>query len=236
MQTKDLTYEADGVQMKGHLCLPDGKPRGAVLVFPEAFGLGAHAKERAERLAGLGYAALGGDLHGNQYVTAGLDEAMGLLAPLRADPAKIRARAAGALTALLGVDGVDPSRVASIGFCIGGTMSLELARGGAQLAAVVSFHGGLGTKDTTEARNIKGKILVCTGADDPSINADARRTFEEEMTAGGVNWQMSVYGGVVHAFTNPEAAKLGRPGFAVYNKQADERSWSEMLGVFAEVF
>lgn len=236
MRTQDLAYEADGLHMRGHLCLPDGKPRGAVLVFPEAFGLAAHAKARAERLAGLGYAALAGDLHGEQYVTAGLEEALGLLAPMRADVSKTRARAGGALDALLGVDGVDAARVAAIGYCFGGTMSLELARGGAEIAGVVGFHSGLGTPKPEDARNIKGKVLVCIGADDPSIDADARRAFEDEMRAGGVNWQMSVYGGTLHSFTNREADKLGRPGLAAYNKQADERSWSEMMSLFGEIF
>ena len=236
MRIQDLAYEADGLQMNGHLCLPDGAPKGGVLVFPEAFGLAAHAKSRAERLAGLGYAALAADLHGNRYVAAGLEEALGLLAPLRADVSKTRARAGGALSALLGVDGVDAAKIAAIGFCFGGTMSLELARGGAAVAGVVGFHSGLGTPDTADARNIKGKVLVCIGADDPSIDADARRAFQEEMAAGGVNWQMSVYGGTVHSFTNKEADKLGRPQFAAYNKQADERSWSEMMTLFGEIF
>ncbi len=235
MRTQDLAYEADGLSMKGHLCLPDGKPRGSVLVFPEAFGLAAHAKRRAERLAGLGYAALAGDLHGGQYVTEGLEEALGLLAPLRADVSKMRARAAGALGALLGVDGM-AGRVVATGYCFGGTMSLELARSGAEIAGVVGFHSGLGTPNAEDARNIKGKVLVCIGADDPSINTDARRAFEDEMRTGGVNWQMSVYGGTLHNFTNPEADKLGRPDFAAYNKQADERSWTEMISLFDEVF
>ena len=236
MQTQDLAYEADGLHMKGHLCLPDGAPRGAVLVFPEAFGLAAHAKSRAERLAGLGYAALAGDLHGEQYVAPGLEEALELLKPLRADVSKTRARAGGALAALLGVPGVDAARVAAIGFCFGGTMSLELARGGAAVAGVVGFHSGLGTPNPDDASAIKGRVLVCIGADDPSIDADARRAFEEEMRKGGVNWQMSVYGGTVHSFTNKEADRLGRPQFAAYNKQADERSWSEMVTLFGEIF
>ena len=236
MHTQDLAYEADGLQMKGHLCLPDGEPLGAVLVFPEAFGLAAHAKGRAERLAGLGYAALAGDLHGGQYVAGGLEEALGLLAPLRADVGKTRARAGGALAALLGVKGVDAARIAAIGYCFGGTMALELARGGAAVAGVVGFHSGLATPNAEDARNIKGRVLVCIGADDPSIDGDVRRAFEEEMRGGGVNWQMSVYGGTVHSFTNKEADRLGRPEFAAYNAQADARSWAEMMSLFGEIF
>ena len=238
MKIETVGYQADGLTMKGHLCLPDaGATRlPGILVFPEAFGLGAHAKSRAERLAGLGYVALAGDLHGEQHNTSGMDEALGLLAPLRADIAKPRARAAGALATLLAQPGVDPDRIAAIGYCFGGTMALELARSGAKVAATVGFHSGLATPAPQDARNIAGRVLVCIGADDPGIDADQRRAFEGEMRDGGVNWQMNVYGGTVHSFTNKDADKLGRPDFAAYNKQADERSWAEMLALFGEVF
>ncbi len=238
MHTHTVEYQADGLRMLGHLALGTAESgrRPGVLVFPEAFGLGAHSKERAERLAGLGYVALAGDLHGEQYLTKGLEEAMGLLGPLREEPARIRARADAALTALLARPEVDPNRIAAIGFCFGGTMALELARSGAALGAVVGFHSGLGTKAPQDARSIRGKVLVCIGADDPSIDGAARTAFEAEMRDAGVNWQMSVYGGTVHAFTNPDADKMGRPEMAAYNAQADARSWAEMRGLFDEVF
>ena len=238
MQTQTLAYEADGLSMKGHLCLPDAGPerRPGVLVFPEAFGLGAHAKARAERLAGLGYVALAGDLHGEQYNAGGLEEALGLLAPLRADVAKTRSRGGAALDALLAHPGVDAGRIAVIGYCFGGTMALELARSGAAVHAIVGFHSGLATPAPQDARNIRGKVLVCIGAEDPSIDGAQRAAFEEEMREGKVNWQMSVYGGTVHSFTNKDADKLGRPQFAAYNAQTDERSWNEMIALFGEVF
>ena len=210
--------------------------RPGVLVFPEAFGLGDHAKQRAERLAGMGYVAMAGDLHGQQYLTKGLEEAIGLIGPLREDPLRIRARTDAALTALLAHPEVDPGRIAAIGYCFGGTMALELARGGAAVHAVAGFHCGLGTTLPQDAKNIAGKVLVCVGADDPSIDTAARSAFETEMREGHVNWQMSVYDGVVHSFTNPDADKLGRPEFAAYNAQADTRSWAEMRALFDEVF
>jgi dienelactone hydrolase len=237
MPAEKLEYHADGLHMVGHLARNPATTvsRPGVLVFPEAFGLSEHAISRADRLAELGYIALAGDLHGDRYITTNLPEAMGLLAPMRENPAKIRARADGALQALLAQPGVDPTRVAAIGFCFGGTMSLELARSGAPIAAAVGFHSGLATKTPEDARNITGRVLVCIGADDPGIDANQRRAFEEEMRAGNVNWQMSLYGKTVHSFTNPEADKLGRPEFAAYNEQADRRSWSEMLTLFNEV-
>jgi dienelactone hydrolase len=115
-------------------------------------------------------------------------------------------------------------------------MALELARSGAAVGAVVGFHSGLGTTQPQDAKNIKGKVLVCLGAEDPGIDAKQRAEFEQEMREGGVNWQMSLYGGVVHSFTNPEADKMGRPDFARYDEQTDKRSWAEMLSLFDEVF
>ncbi len=237
MSPETIDYQADGLRMLGHLARPEttGAARPGVLVFPEAFGLSAHAKSRADRLASLGYVALAADLHGEQYVTSKLDEALGLLAPLREEPARIRARAKGAMDALLAQPGVDGKRIAAIGFCFGGTMALELARSGADVAGIVGFHSGLATKAPGDAKNISGRVLVCIGADDPSIDAGQRAAFEEEMRAGRVNWQMSVYGGTVHSFTNPDADKLGRPEFARYSEQADRRSWSEMQTLFGEV-
>lgn len=238
LQRQSLTYEADGLSMVSHFYFDDERPgpRPGILVFPEAFGLGEHAKSCAERLARLGYAALACDLHGEGKVYADLAEVMGLLGPLRQDPARIRARAQGGLDALVARPEVDGSKVAAIGYCFGGTMALELARGGAPIAAAVGFHSGLATAAPEDARNIRGKVLVCIGADDPGIPPEQRAAFEQEMRAGGVDWRMHLYGGVVHSFTNPNADKLGRPEFARYDAGADARSWSEMMALFEEVF
>jgi dienelactone hydrolase len=238
MHTEILTYQADGLQMRSHLYFEPaaaGK-RPGILVFPEAFGLGEHAKGRAERLAGLGYVALACDLHGDEKLITDLNEAIGLINPMRENPALTRARAQGGLDALLARPEVDASRIAAIGYCFGGTMALELARSGADIAGAVGFHSGLATAAPQDAKNIKGKVLVCIGADDPGIDAQQRQAFEAEMREGKVDWQMNLYGGVVHSFTNPAAEKLGRPEFARYDAKADARSWSEMNAFFAEIF
>jgi dienelactone hydrolase len=112
---------------------------------------------------------------------------------------------------------------------------LELARGGADLKAVVGFHAGLGTARPEDAKNIKGKVLALIGADDPIVNNDQRREFEEEMTGGGVDWQLVVYGGAVHSFTNPRASNVNLPGIE-YHEPTDRRSWQAMCDLFAEVF
>jgi dienelactone hydrolase len=237
MNTETLSYEADGLHMISHLYDEGGAgPRPGVLVFPEAFGLGEHARSRAERLAGLGYVALACDLHGEGRVLSDLNETMALIEPLRGDPSRTRARASAALDALKGRAEVDASRIAAIGFCFGGTMALELARGGADIVGVVGFHSGLATARPEDAKNIRGKILVCIGADDPGIPLEQRTAFEKEMREGQVDWQMNLYGGVVHSFTNPAADSRGMPQMARYDAKADARSWAEMRDFFDEIF
>jgi dienelactone hydrolase len=238
MPTASVEYTADGLHMIGHLATPQsltGK-RPGILVFPEIFGLTQHAINRADRLAEHGFVALACDLHGNRLLNEDLDSARQLAEPLRADPLKMRARAEVGLQALSARPEVDTGKIGAIGFCFGGTMALELGRSGADVHAIVGFHSGLATRRPQDAKNIKGKVLVCIGADDPGVNADQRAAFETEMREGGVNWQMNVYGGAVHSFTNPEASKLGRPEFAAYHEQTDRRSWAEMCRFFEEVF
>jgi dienelactone hydrolase len=198
--------------------------------------VGRSPKSRAERLAGLGYVALACNLHGDGRIVHDLNEALELVGPLRAEPARARTRAGEALAALLGRREVDPTKIAAIGYCYGGTMALELARSGASIAGVVGFHSGLATVAPQDAKDIKGKVLVCIGADDPSIPADQRSAFEREMRDGRVDWQMNVYGGVVHSFTNPEADQRGQPERARYDARADTRSWAEMCAFFGEIF
>jgi dienelactone hydrolase len=239
MKTENVRYEADGLQMIGHFAWDEraSGARPAVLVFPEAFGLGDHAKQRAERLASeFGYAALACDLHGEQSVISDLAQVMPLLGPLRADAGKVRARTVKALEALVARPQVDARRVAAIGFCFGGTMSYELALSGADIRAAIGFHSGLQVTSPGDAKQIKGKVMALLGADDPGIPPDQRAAFEAMLREGGVDWQMSLYGGVVHSFTNEQADRLGRPEFARYDADADRRSWKQMSDLLAEVF
>jgi dienelactone hydrolase len=127
----------------------------------------------------------------------------------------------------------DPKRVAAIGHCFGGTCVLELARSSAELAGVVSFHGGLDTPTPADAKNIKCKVLVLHGGDDPHVPRKDVDAFKDEMRAGGVDWQLIIYGGAVHAFTNP-AAGNDKAKSAAYNADADRRSWEAMKAFFAE--
>lgn len=234
MRIEDIEYTVGGSRMIGHLAIDDGRAgsRPAVLVCHEGPGLDEHAKGRAERLAGLGYAAFALDYHGEGKPLV-RDEMMGRLGALRDNPDQIQELARAGLDILLAQEGVDPARVAAIGYCFGGTMALELARGGADVAAVVGFHSGLATARPARAGEVKSKILVCIGADDPMVPAEQRFAFEEEMRAAEVDWRMNIYGGAVHSFTNPNADVSGFPGVA-YHQPTDERSWRAMLDFFDE--
>jgi dienelactone hydrolase len=234
MRIEDIEYTVGDRRLIGHLAVDDGPPRSrpGVLVCHEGPGLDGHAKGRAERLAGLGYAAFALDYHGDGKPLE-RDEMMDRLGGLMGDPDQIRELARAGFSILLAQDEVDSTRVAAIGYCFGGTVALELARDGAELAAVVGFHSGLGTKRPARRGEVSASILVCIGADDPMVPAEQRAEFEAEMRAAEVDWRMNLYGGAVHSFTNPNAELSGFPGVA-YHQLTDERSWQAMLDLFAE--
>ena len=236
MHTEELSYEVDGLEMIGHLAVDRATTgrRPAVLVCHEGGGLTDHARRTADRLAGLGYVAFALDYFGGGGPLPG-EQVMARLGPMMADPLKSRRVATAGLDVLLRQPEADASRVAAIGYCFGGTMALELARGGAALHAVVGFHSGLATARPEDAANIVGSVLVCIGTEDPIIPPEQRAAFEAEMRAGGVDWRMYLFGGAVHSFTNPDAASVGRPGIA-YHEPSDRRSWAAMLELFEERF
>ena len=236
VRIEDIEYEVDGLELIGHLAVDDQQSgaRPAVLVCHEGPGVDENAKGRAERLAGLGYAAFALDYNGGGKPMP-LEEVMPRLGALMGDPEQTRALARAGLAVLLSQPEVDASRVAAIGYCFGGTMALELARGGADLKAVVGFHSGLATTRPQDAHNITGMVLVCIGAEDPIVPPEQRLAFEEEMRGGGVDWRMNLYGGAAHSFTNPRASTLGMPGIE-YHEPTDHRSWRAMLDLFEEVF
>jgi dienelactone hydrolase len=146
----------------------------------------------------------------------------------------MRTRIAAALDWLKKNPNVDTKRIAAIGYCFGGTTVLELARSGADIAGVVSFHGGLDSPTPADAKNIKCKVLVLHGADDPYVPAAEVAGFEDEMRKAGVDWTLISYGGAVHSFTNPDAGTDNSKG-AAYNERADRRSWEAMKTFFAEI-
>ena len=129
----------------------------------------------------------------------------------------------------------DPKRVAAIGYCFGGTTVLELARAGADVAGVVSFHGGLDSPTPDDGKNIRCKVLALHGGDDPFVAAKDIAAFEDELRKAGVDWQLVSYGGAVHSFTDSNAGNDNSKG-AAYNEKADKRSWEAMKNFFAEIF
>lgn len=213
----------------------DATPRRAILVCHEWWGLNDYAKRRAEQLAQMGYVAFAVDMYGKGVNAKTMDEAAKLSGDLKKDRPALRARINAALAALKARREVDPKKIGAIGYCFGGTTALELARSGADVAGVVGFHAGLATPTPEDAKNIKGKVLVCHGADDPFVPMAELNGFVEEMKKGKVNFEVDVYSGAVHTFTNPAAGNDPSKGQA-YNEQADRRSWERMKDFFAEVF
>ncbi|HLW71217.1 MAG TPA: dienelactone hydrolase family protein [Candidatus Binataceae bacterium] len=237
MKHEDIRYQDGDVNCHGLYAYDEHSSarRPGVLIMPDAFGLGPFVKERAERLAKLGYVGFGADPYGDRLVAKDLPEGIKYAMALLGDPAKVRRRVRAALDKLAALPQVDPKRLAVMGYCMGGTCSLEIARDGAALSGVVSFHGGLGTAMPAAAGAVKAKVLVCNGAEDPFVPPEQLAGFTAEMTKAGVDWQVINYGGTVHSFTNPEADLIGAPGIK-YNEQTDRRSWQAMSGFFKEIF
>jgi dienelactone hydrolase len=235
MQSEDIEYFLDGVRYVGTMATPDGDDlRPAVLVCHEGPGITDHARSRARRLADeLGYVAFALDYWGDGKPLTG-DDVMPKLGALMGDQATTRARALAGLQVLLAHPRADHTKVGAMGYCFGGTMSLELGRGGADVHAIVGFHSGLANATPESAANITGKVLVCIGVDDPIIPPAQRAAFEEEMNAGKVDWQMILHSGAGHSFTN-KLADGSRPGFQ-YHEPSDLRSWRAMAAHFQEVF
>jgi dienelactone hydrolase len=236
VQTRDIEYQADAAVLVGRLALLEGEgKRPAVLIAHEGSGLDDLQKRRAEQFAALGYVAFALDYHGGGQPIPDREAMMARLGVLAAEPGRARQLARAGLEVLLAEPRSDPTQVAAVGYCFGGTLVLELACGGADLKAVVGFHPGLPLLSPADAAAIRAKVLLCVGSDDPLIPAAHRLAFEEQMRGTDVDWRMNLYGGAKHSFTHPRADLAGIPGIG-YHKRSDERSWRAMLDLFGEVF
>jgi dienelactone hydrolase len=234
MELQPIDYEAHGRQFTGWLADgSQGRRAPGILVAHEGGGLTDHAKGRALRLAELGYVAFALDLFGEPG--APLERMRAIVQQLRADVAMLRARGAAALAVLQDHPHVDPERLGAIGFCFGGATVIELARGGAPLAAMVGFHAGILPGSEEEDRAIRARLLLCHGQADPVVPPSQLLGFVEGLERVGADWQLHFYGGVGHSFTNPEIDSWNLPGF-FHHPDADRRSWAAMLGLFEEVF
>ncbi len=236
MQTTHIPYAADGRQMIGTLSVGKGVgKRPAILIAHEGPGLDDHARAVAARLAELGFIAFALDYNGGGQWLPDRAQMMARIGELSAAPGRIVALGQAGLDILLAQPEADATRVAVIGYCFGGTMALHMARAGLDLKAAVGFHSGLGTAAPAAPGAIKAKVLALIGADDPIVPAAQRDAFVAEMTAARADWQLHLYGGVQHSFTNPAADRLAMPGIA-YNAAADHRAWTSMIALFHEVF
>lgn len=239
IRKESIEYRAGEEVCEGYLVYDDAvkNQRPGVLVIHDWMGLGpeSNARARCEMLAKLGYVAFAADMYGKGIRPKNRDEASAEAGKFYKDRELFRSRATAALGYLKSRSEADSSRIAAIGYCYGGTGVLELARSGAQIDGVVTFHGGLAAASPDDAKNIVCKVLVLHGADDPFVPADQVAAFEKEMTDAKVDWQMIKYSGAVHSFSNPAAGNDPSSG-AAYHESADKRSWVAMREFLVEIF
>lgn len=239
--TKPVAYEHAGTKLEGYLAYDDAKaspehPAAGVLVVPEWWGLNEYPKHRAEQLAEMGYVAFAVDMYGAGVTTMDPKKAGELAGQFYGKPLMAE-RANAALEQLLATKLVDPTHVAAIGYCFGGSAVQALAYSGAPLAGIVSFHGGLIPVPADAAAKTKAKILICHGAVDPFIKPEEVSAFMKAMNDGKFDYQFVSYAGAVHAFSNPKADEVAKAtGLPIaYNAAADKRSWAHMKVFFREI-
>jgi dienelactone hydrolase len=234
---KTVSYEKDGVTMEGFHVYDDSvsERRPAVLVIHQWTGLSDNEKQRARMLAQMGCNVFAADIYGKGVRPDNAADAGKLAGKFKSDRALYRSRLMAGLEVLRNDERTDETKMAAIGYCFGGTGVLEMARAGAPLAGVVSFHGGLDAVDGLAAKTdaVKSKVLVLHGADDPYVPAEQVSAFQKEFTDAKADWQMVFYSGAVHAFTQKSAGDDPSKG-AAYNATADRRSWQAMKFFFAE--
>ena len=236
IQTRTIEYQHEDTLLEGVLAYDDAAalPRPGILVSHAWGGRSPFEESKARALAELGYVGFAMDVYGKGVRGSTVEENAALMGPLKDDRPRLQARMQVALDTLRNQTEVDTDSLAAIGFCFGGLCVLDLARSGADMAGVVSFHGLLDPPPNAEGQRMLARVLALHGWDDPMATPQAVEAFGREMTAAGADWQLHAYGNTVHAFTNPEA---NDPAFGtVYDAKADSRSWVAMQNFFAELF
>ena len=233
IQGEVVSYRAGGARLEGYVAWDASKtdPRPGVIVVHEWWGHNEYVRRRARMLAELGYTAFALDMYGDGKNTQRPEEAQKFLMEAVANPTVAEQRFLEACEVLKGHHTTDPSKIAAIGYCFGGAVVLQMARRGADLAGVASFHGTLSPQGPpAQPGTVKAKVLVLHGAADPLVPKAQLVAFKKEMDAAGVDYSVIEYPGATHAFTNPEATergeKLEMP--LAYDKSADEQSWAEL--------
>jgi dienelactone hydrolase len=228
-----VTLEHEGAVLNGELFGGESGPRPGVLVMHNALGLGAQVRDAAAKLADQGYAALATDMFGAE-LSSDPAKAGAYFAALQAQPERLRARLTAWHDKLAGLAQVDAARTAAIGYCFGGQCVLELARSGAPVKAVVSFHGLLATRLPAAPGAIKGEVAAWCGGQDPFVPSDHVEAFRAEMAAAQASSQITVFSNAAHGFSDPDAAALGRPGVA-HDPLAERISWAGTLALLESV-
>mgnify|MGYP005737420783 FL=1 len=233
MKTEKITYQSEENSFEGFLAQPEGDSNPCVLIAHTWAGRDAFVEEKAKLLTELGYAAFAIDMYGDGKIGTSNEENAGMMQPLLDDREELARRALASLDAVSKIDSIDASKIVIMGYCFGGLVAMDLARTGADIKGAVSFHGFLaGPENSTN--EIKAKLLALHGDSDPMVGQDQIESFRQEMTSKKVDWQLHVFGGAMHSFTNPEA---NDPDFgAVYSKNADERSWKIFTDLLKELF
>jgi dienelactone hydrolase len=237
IKTETVNYKVGDKTFKGFLAYDDavsGK-RPGILVVHEFWGLNDYARKRAEQLAGMGYVAFACDMYGDGKVGEHPKDAAAMAGEARKSKKEWLARANAGLKVLRDNPRVDANKLAAIGYCFGGSTALLLANSGADIKAVVSFHGALLVPTEAEAKGVKAKILICHGSADSFIKEETIKGMRDVYDKAGTDYAMIFFGGAVHSFTVPEADKMKMDGVR-YNAAADRRSWAAMQGLFNEVF
>ncbi|TWU21129.1 Carboxymethylenebutenolidase [Novipirellula galeiformis] len=238
VQTKQVTYHDGDLVLEGLVVWDPAtasKTSPGVLVVHQWMGQTAYEHRRCKQLAELGYVAFALDIYGKGNRPADRQEAAKLSSTFKSNAELYRRRLNLGLEQLLAQPGVDTKQIAAIGYCFGGKGVLELARSGADVDGVVSFHGALDSPQPEDGKNIKAKVLICHGADDPFVPEADIDAMKKEFNDANVDWQMIYYSGAVHSFTQPMAGNDNSQG-AAYNAKADHRSWIAMKSFFAELF
>lgn len=233
--TKTIDYDYDGAKLKGFLAYDDAskEKRPGVLVVHEWWGLNDYAKERCKKLAELGYVAFAVDMYGDGKFVDHPDDARKMATAVRENLKTWRGRAEAGLKQLTSQPNVDPTKIAAIGYCFGGSTCLQLAYSGADLKAVATFHAALPTPTLEEAKSIKARLYIANGADDSFISEKSIAAFKEALDKVKVQYKFENFPGAVHSFTVPGADKHMVKGMK-YDKAADEKSWKEMLSLFKD--
>jgi len=236
IHTEYVDYKEGEVVLQGYLAYDESikEKLPGILVVHEWYGLNDYAKMRTEQLAKFGYVAFAADIYGKGVLAKSPEEAGKHAMEFYKDRSKFRRRVNAAIDTLKQNTHVDKDKIAAIGYCFGGSGVLELARSGAEINGVVSFHGNLSTENAADAKNIKCKVLVLHGGDDPNVPQKQVEEFTKEMDDAKVDWQLNIYSGAVHGFTNP--ANKGNNKNVAYHEKADKRSWEAMKVFFDEIF